>query len=183
LRRQSRIRRRPVVSSASTTYVGMDTAKKSVQVAMLLPERDGGRDRARARRLHLGDALPAGVNGAQRTATCVGRSPAASESSGMNGSSGGLGARKSGHARPWTEIRAQDARKSGHARPWAEIRAKVARKSGHARLDHGWRFERQRPGDSYASSRSPVGVEATAMNRGAPATGTLLRVSLLAASA
>ena len=28
------------MSNGSTTYVGMDTAKKSIQVAMLLPERD-----------------------------------------------------------------------------------------------------------------------------------------------
>jgi transposase len=39
LRRQSRIRRRPVMVMGSTTDVGLDTSKKSIQVAMLLPGR------------------------------------------------------------------------------------------------------------------------------------------------
>jgi transposase len=41
LRRQSRIRKEPVVETDSTTYVGLDVHKRDVVVAMLLPDRDG----------------------------------------------------------------------------------------------------------------------------------------------
>jgi hypothetical protein len=39
-KRQSRIRRRPVVQQL-TTFVGLDTSKKYIDVCVLLPDRDG----------------------------------------------------------------------------------------------------------------------------------------------